>query len=344
MKKKLTIILLLCMVFSLFPSCSEEVPPTALIYVGDISIDAYEEHVLFLTESNLSASVSVETVFAAEYFAVETDENGNTHENTLEDLFDKKFSAILVRAASIEEANELLLMAKKKNIPVVFYGISPSTENLASYENAWFVCFNPALQGEVAGAVVGLANRNDLIPDKNENLLLDTVFLYSEENETQKTQVDFTTRSIEDTGLFINSLMHISAEADANYLETAFAEHGNTIETFICVNDAYIIATVQYLLEAEPSFYETNQFVIAGIGNTPAVLELVSQGYVLGVSFCNPVTLANALSSLTTNIALQQNITSGTTYKLDANRTLYLPIEAVTIQNVEVAMQAYNKG
>lgn len=343
MKKKLTLILLFCMIFSLFPSCSEDTPPTALIYIGDISMNAYEEHVLFLTEENLSATVSVETVFATEYFAVETDESGTTHENTLDDLFDKKFSALLVRAASVEEADELLTMAKKKNIPVVFYGVSPSSEKLSSYENAWFVCFNPALQGEVAGAVVGMANRNGFIPDKNENLLLDTVFLYSEENETQKTQVDFTARSIEDTGLFINSLMHVSAEGDANYLETAFTEHGNTIETFICVNDAYIIETVHYLLETEPDFYEDNQFVVAGIGNTPEVLKLISQGYVLGVAFCNPVTLADALSSLTTNVALQQNITSGTTYKLSADRILYLPVEAVTMQNVENAMQTYNK-
>lgn len=343
MKKKLTLILLLCMIFSLFPSCSEDVPPTALIYVGDISMNAYEEHVLFLTETSLLADISVETIFASEYLAVETDESGKTTSNTLEDLFDKKFSSLLVRASTTEEANEILALAKKKNIPVVFYGVSPGSEQLTAYENAWYVCFSPALQGEIAGAIVGISNRNALIPDKNENLLLDTVFLYSAENETEKTQIDFAIHSIEDTGLFINSLMHISAGADANYLETVYTEHGNTIETFICVNDVYIVSTVQYLLEVSPTFYEDSQFTITGIGNTPEVLELVSQGYVLGVAFCNPVTLANALSTLTMNTTLQLNITSGTSYKLDANRILYLPVEAVTIQNVERALQTYNK-
>ena len=331
MKKPLSIFCIIVLMLFTLSSCSQANKPASIfLYVGDIESSAYEDRIIenIQFDCAVSSNTCELTIF---HFS------DLTEGLTLETLLAEKPDSLIVRPATIEEADEILTLAKNNNIPVIFYGISPSADAFAGYQNCWYIQFEPFLQGEVAGSIVATAYKNGVVTDVDKDLLLDIILLY--DSQTQERTASSFIRSIEDTGLFTSPLDY-STESEQAF-QNVILEQESTIEAIFCGNDAILTSTVQFLTEHEVFSEEALPFIVFGIGNSPESLNYVRQGYVLGVAFENPSTISNAIFHFAMNTAFQRNITEGTSYRLEMSRILSLPIEAVTIENVENALLSY---
>jgi len=333
MKKRVLLLCICLLIISILPSCNEKDKQVSIyIYIGNIVENSYDNQII--TNITFAATMSPTPITVSIFnFSDFSDEN------LIDDFMNEKPDSLIVRASSTEEANTLLNLAKKENIPVIFYGISPSEEIFSSYQNCWYIQYNPALLGEVSGTVIANAYRDESLVDKDDDLLLDIAFISEEGLFPFRIINNSCIHSIEDTGLFTSPLYYSPNNPSA--LESGLVEYADYIEAIFFTNEIYAIETLTFLIENEIFTEGEIPYTLFSVGRGPEILEHVSQGYIYGIAFENPSIMSGAVYSFSVNAAYQRNVTENTSFRLGANRVLSLPVEAVTIENVDIALSTY---
>ena len=260
------------------------------------------------------------------------------------ELIEARPGVLVAKAADQTQADEIIRLAKKENVPVLFYGTAPSAKAMAGYDNCWFVGFDPRLEGETAGALLAQSYQDGAVADKNADLLLDTVLLQSSADPAPSVVfTEITARSIEDTGLFLTILGTYGQDSEpAQAAQAAYDAHGATVEAYLCADDALALAAVS-CLNAQKTYFvpEGESCAIVCAGGGPDALEAVAAGQITGIAFRDPGTVAGALEAMCSNALARVHITEGTSFRLEKDRTLYLAVTPVTVENITEALAAY---
>lgn len=123
-------------------------------------------------------------------------------------------------------------------------------------------------------------------------------------------------------------------------MDAWLAKHGEGIEFVVANNDAMALGAVNSL-KANGYFSGDKFMPVVGVDAIPDALSQIEAGTMVGSVLNDAANQGKATIDLALNVAQGNDPLAGTEWKLDDNKAVRVPYLPVTLDNIQVAKDAY---
>ncbi len=212
-----------------------------------------------------------------------------------------------------DTAAEMTQIARKKDLPLLFYGTKPNDEILNSWDKIRFVGAGPKEKGVALGEIALKLWDNDSALDKNADGVMQYILL-----DDGSGSAEFAAEVIEQAGVKTSILaqrLEVKEPSEAaECLRDVFSSELNQPEMLICVGDAAVTGAV---MAVQGEGFENGDIPIAAWGESAVMKKLADSGVVAGVGIPDSETEAAILLSMTANAAQQRDMLDGLSVDYD---------------------------
>ena len=337
-------IILFFVLMVLFISCSEEnAEKDKQVRLG-ITIYSYNDNFLSFMRRNIESMLTGKASFI-----MNDSENDQAKQyDQIDAAIQRKVDALAINLVDPMSANMVIDKAKKAGIPVIFFNIEPRLEHIMSYDKVWYVGTRSKESGDIQGEMVLKAWQSNPKWDKNgdgkiQYLLLKGLAGHPDtEGRTERIKAILT-----ENGIDLEELDEQTANWDIlqaqNIANTWIKKYGDNIEFIFSNNDSMALGALKSIQAQGYNIGDENKFIpIVGVDAIPEVIEEIRKGAILGTVLQSPKDQAKAVVDMVLNAASGKDVLEGTDYKLDDVKAVRVPYKAITKENIEDALEAYN--
>lgn len=337
-------IILFFVLMVLFISCSEEnAEKDKQVRLG-ITIYSYNDNFLSFMRRNIESMLTGKASFI-----MNDSENDQAKQyDQIDAAIQREVDALAINLVDPMSANMVIDKAKKAGIPVIFFNIEPRLEHIMSYDKVWYVGTRSKESGDIQGEMVLKAWRSNPKWDKNgdgkiQYLLLKGLAGHPDtEGRTERIKSILT-----ENGVDLEELDEQTANWDIlqaqNIANTWIKKYGDNIEFIFSNNDSMALGALKSIQAQGYNIGDENKFIpIVGVDAIPEVIEEIRKGAILGTVLQSPKDQAKAVVDMVLNAASGKDVLEGTDYKLDDVKAVRVPYKAITKENIEDALEAYN--
>lgn len=331
MKKLLTILLAVAMVFT-FVACNSGTSNTN--NTGDSGSAKGEVSVFYYTFSDTyisSVRSAMDNILKTSGVTFnDYDANGNqtTQTEQVQTAISKGASALIVNVVdtgSNDAAQNIIDLAKAKNIPVIFFNRSVDESVVSSYDKCVFVGTDYEMAGHMQGEMIGqylVDNFKDV--DLNGDGEISYVMFKGQEGNMEaiaRTQfgVEDANKVLEENKLpdlkfydASNKNLYLvdqdglwSSAAATNYMSTILAQYSeankNMVELVIANNDEMALGAVSALQSAGYNTDGGKVIPVFGVDATDAAKDAIGKGAMTGTIKQDAEGMANTITTILTN-------------------------------------------
>ena len=337
-------IILFFVLMVLFISCSEEnAEKDKQVRLG-ITIYSYNDNFLSFMRRNIESMLTGKASFI-----MNDSENDQAKQyDQIDAAIQREVDALAINLVDPMSANMVIDKAKKAGIPVIFFNIEPRLEHIMSYDKVWYVGTRSKESGDIQGEMVLKAWQSNPKWDKNgdgkiQYLLLKGLAGHPDtEGRTERIKAILT-----ENGVDLEELDEQTANWDIlqaqNIANTWIKKYGDNIEFIFSNNDSMALGALKSIQAQGYNIGDENKFIpIVGVDAIPEVIEEIRKGAILGTVLQSPKDQAKAVVDMVLNAASGKDVLEGTDYKLDDVKAVRVPYKAITKENIEDALEAYN--
>ena len=327
-----------------FIGCSEEnAEKDKQVRLG-ITIYSYNDNFLSFMRRNIESMLTGKASFI-----MNDSENDQAKQyDQIDAAIQRKVDALAINLVDPMSANMVIDKAKKAGIPVIFFNIEPRLEHIMSYDKVWYVGTRSKESGDIQGEMVLKAWQSNPKWDKNgdgkiQYLLLKGLAGHPDtEGRTERIKAILT-----ENGVDLEELDEQTANWDIlqaqNIANTWIKKYGDNIEFIFSNNDSMALGALKSIQAQGYNIGDENKFIpIVGVDAIPEVIEEIRKGAILGTVLQSPKDQAKAVVDMVLNAASGKDVLEGTDYKLDDVKAVRVPYKAITKENIEDALEAYN--
>ena len=327
-----------------FIGCSEEnAEKDKQVRLG-ITIYSYNDNFLSFMRRNIESMLTGKASFI-----MNDSENDQAKQyDQIDAAIQREVDALAINLVDPMSANMVIDKAKKAGIPVIFFNIEPRLEHIMSYDKVWYVGTRSKESGDIQGEMVLKAWQSNPKWDKNgdgkiQYLLLKGLAGHPDtEGRTERIKAILT-----ENGVDLEELDEQTANWDIlqaqNIANTWIKKYGDNIEFIFSNNDSMALGALKSIQAQGYNIGDENKFIpIVGVDAIPEVIEEIRKGAILGTVLQSPKDQAKAVVDMVLNAASGKDVLEGTDYKLDDVKAVRVPYKAITKENIEDALEAYN--
>lgn len=347
MKKFLAMLMGLMLVFSL-AACNSPAPDSSsggeesgdLPKIG-VTIYRFDDNFMSFVRRAIETNASGK----AELILNDSQNNQATQNEQVDLMISRGVNALAINLVDPQAAASIISKAQAANLPVIFFNKEPNFADLNSYDKAWYVGTASAEAGIMQGQLVADAWLANPDWDKNGDGKIQYVLLKGEpghpdaEARTQYVIEEIRSRGIEVEELELQTGMWDSIRGK-ELMDAWLAKHGDNIEFVIANNDAMALGAIQSL-RAEGYFTGDKFMPVVGVDAIPDALEQIKEGIMLGTVLNDARNQGAATFELALNAARGLDPLTDTQWVLDENKAVRVPYVPITIDNIQVAEEAY---
>lgn len=337
-------IILFSALMVLFVGCSEDnAEKDEQVRLG-ITIYSYSDNFLSFMRRNIESMLTGKASFI-----MNDSENDQVKQyDQIDAYIQRKVDALAINLVDPMSANMVIDKAKKVGIPVIFFNIEPRLEHIMSYDKVWYVGTRSKESGDIQGDMVLKAWLSNPKWDKNgdgkiQYLLLRGLAGHPDaEGRTERIKGVLT-----ENGIGLEELDEQTANWDIlqaqNIVNTWIKKYGDSIEFIFSNNDSMALGALKSIQAQGYNIGDDNKFIpIVGVDAIPEVIEEIRKGAILGTVLQSPKDQARAVVDMVLNVASGKDVLEGTDYKLDDVKAVRVPYKAITKENINDALEAYN--
>lgn len=337
-------IILFFVLMVLFVGCSEDnAEKDEQVRLG-ITIYSYSDNFLSFMRRNIESMLTGKASFI-----MNDSENDQAKQyDQIDAYIQRKVDALAINLVDPMSANMVIDKAKKVGIPVIFFNIEPRLEHIMSYDKVWYVGTRSKESGDIQGDMVLKAWLSNPKWDKNgdgkiQYLLLRGLAGHPDaEGRTERIKGVLT-----ENGIGLEELDEQTANWDIlqaqNIANTWIKKYGDSIEFIFSNNDSMALGALKSIQAQGYNIGDENKFIpIVGVDAIPEVIEEIRKGAILGTVLQSPKDQARAVVDMVLNVASGKDVLEGTDYKLDDVKAVRVPYKAITKENINDALEAYN--
>lgn len=337
-------IILFSALMVLFVGCSEDnAEKDEQVRLG-ITIYSYSDNFLSFMRRNIESMLTGKASFI-----MNDSENDQVKQyDQIDAYIQRKVDALAINLVDPMSANMVIDKAKKVGIPVIFFNIEPRLEHIMSYDKVWYVGTRSKESGDIQGDMVLKAWLSNPKWDKNgdgkiQYLLLRGLAGHPDaEGRTERIKGVLT-----ENGIGLEELDEQTANWDIlqaqNIVNTWIKKYGDSIEFIFSNNDSMALGALKSIQAQGYNIGDENKFIpIVGVDAIPEVIEEIRKGAILGTVLQSPKDQARAVVDMVLNVASGKDVLEGTDYKLDDVKAVRVPYKAITKENINDALEAYN--
>ena len=309
-----------------------------------ITIYSYNDNFLSFMRRNIESMLTGKASFI-----MNDSENDQAKQyDQIDAAIQRKVDALAINLVDPMSANVVIDKAKASGIPVIFFNIEPRLEHIMSYDKVWYVGTRSRESGDIQGEMVLNAWISNPKWDKNgdgkiQYLLLRGLAGHPDtEGRTERIKAVLT-----NNGIVLEQLDEQTANWDIlqaqNIANTWIKKFGDSIEFIFSNNDSMALGALKSIQAQGYNIGNENKFIpIVGVDAIPEVIEEIRKGSILGTVLQSPKDQAKAVVDMVLNVASGKDVLDGTDYTLDDVKAVRVPYKAITKDNIEDALEAYN--
>ena len=309
-----------------------------------ITIYSYNDNFLSFMRRNIESMLTGKASFI-----MNDSENDQAKQyDQIDAAIQRKVDALAINLVDPMSANVVIDKAKASGIPVIFFNIEPRLEHIMSYDKVWYVGTRSRESGDIQGEMVLNAWISNPKWDKNgdgkiQYLLLRGLAGHPDtEGRTERIKAVLT-----NNGIVLEQLDEQTANWDIlqaqNIANTWIKKFGDSIEFIFSNNDSMALGALKSIQAQGYNIGDENKFIpIVGVDAIPEVIEEIRKGSILGTVLQSPKDQAKAVVDMVLNVASGKDVLDGTDYTLDDVKAVRVPYKAITKNNIEDALEAYN--
>ena len=333
MKKRISLILALVLLLACFSSCAAK--KTADVHVFYYT---YSDTYISTVRSALDKLLRAENIQFQDYDSNNSQTTQTEQVQTAITKGAKLLVVNIVTTGSDDAASGIVALAKKADIPVIFFNREVSDDVVNSYEKCIFIGTDAAEAGYLQGDMIGdyLVKNYDKVDLNGDGEISYVMFMgekgnneaiyrteYSVENANKKLEaagkpaLRFYDSSNPDKYL-LDREGKWSAQAANDYMTTILASYStannNMVELVICNNDGMAEGAISALAAAGYNIGGNSTTIpVFGVDATSAAKELISAGKMAGTIKQDNEGMARALLHTAKNGISGGNLLSGVT-------------------------------
>lgn len=336
-KKKLLKIGLCCLGVLFLSSCGKKAAvESTRIYVG---VSCYDQSDIFVKELTTRFEEEIKDIGDAEKLSTivtirDAADSPRQQNSQVQELIDAGCNILCINLVERTDTSEIIELAKKNNVPVIFFNREPVAEDLKQWDKLYYVGADAKESGTMQGELAAEAILNNPQIDRNGDGVIQYVVLEGEPGHQDAIiRTEEAINTLKNKGIKLEKLGHGIANWNraqaANRMEQLIGEHQNKIELVLSNNDDMALGGIDAYAKLNRTAASTPIFF--GVDGTAAGLQAVQEGTLAGTVYNNKDQQAKAMAELATALVTGQSTSS---FPFKNGKTLYLPYAKVTQENI----------
>lgn len=352
-KPKHKVFIILTLIFTLITtSCAlwtedepEEMKVAVLNYTSDdIFINTVNEKLLasFRQREEYLASEGIDLQIYVDTFSANSSQITQTQQ--VERLVQQNYDVLLVNIVDRTRASQIIELSRSNDIPVIFFNREPVSEDLDTWNNAYYIGTSARNEGKLQGEIlVELLDENFEEVDKNNDGIIQYLLIEGEVGHQDAIlRSDVSVETVNNAGYQTEMLDRENADwlfSRAYSMMSAWIdEFPEEVEVIISNNDDMAVGAIKALEDSDNDYYRESAPIILGMDATPDGLAAIKSGKMYGTVVNDAVNIASTLVDLA--IYLAEDITIANEI-LDNNNDdiVRIPNRIVTAENIEEELE-----
>lgn len=206
-----------------------------------------------------------------------------TQDMQLEYLIDQECDVIAVNPVDTWSTSKIIRRAKEENIPLIFFNREPSDEDIALWDQVYYVGSDGKNLGKMQGEMLIEAFcKEDLHVDKNKDGTLQYILVEGEEGHSDSVRRTDAMHNAVKEELSMEQISSIFAQWNRNVAKEAFLHMNNETlsicEAVICNNDDMALGVLDAINEKQIH----SMPVVVGINGSKEALREIEKGTLYG--------------------------------------------------------------
>lgn len=287
-------------------------------FIGEL-IDCFKEEMDQLQSDELKTTVTVRDAAGSQ----------RTQNDQVKELIGAGCNVLCVNLVERADPSEIIDIAKKNNVPIIFFNREPVAEDLMQWEELYYVGADAKQSGVMQGELAAdLVEKNSRI-DRNKDGKIQYVVLEGEPGHQDSIiRTENAVNTLKNHGVRLEKLSYGIANwnrAQAqNRMTQIIGQYRNQIELVLANNDDMALGAIDAYEKA--NFTESTKPVFLGIDGIENGLKAVVDSKMAGTVYNDKEGQAEAMAKLAGDLI------SG---KKREEKYIYLPYSKVTSENVE---------
>ena len=298
-----------------------------------IGVSVYDSYDTFISELMKEFNTDVADTGDITVEVYNASGSQQTQNKQMENMIEKGCDVICINLVDRTSPKKIIDLAKKNNIPVIFFNRELVEEDLSQWEELYYVGADAAQSGVMEGQVAASAFA-DGTADKNGDGVIQYIVLEGEAGHQDA--VVRTERSVDtliEEGYEVDKIASAIANWSRSQAQTRMAgfleTYGNSIELVLGNNDDMALGAIDALKAA--GIPRAAWPVIVGIDGTTAGLQAVVNGEMIGTVYNDKKGQAKAMADLAIALARGESLDH---LNLKNDKYIRLPYQIITIDNV----------
>ncbi len=256
-------------------------------------------------------------------------------DEVVEEMIDAGCDVLCVDLVDRTEPSRIIEMAKKENIPVIFFNREPVQQDLMQWDKLYYVGGDAKQSGVMQGEIAADVIHSDKSIDRNGDGKIQYVLLEGEAGHQDAIiRTDSAVKTLMENRIRLEKLSYQFADWNCaqaeNKMTQLIHQYGDAIELVLSNNDEMAIGAVDaydnlnYDRERRP--------VIFGIDGLDYVLTAVEQGTIQGTVYNDKEGQAEQIANIAKDLFWGNSLTQ---YQFEDERYIFLPYQKVDASNVE---------
>ena len=238
--------------------------------------------------SYVRREIESEAKTAGVTISVQDGQGDQSKVNDIQDLFlTQGYNSLALNMVEPTAANVIIQKVSAKKVPVVFFNREPDAADMAKYPLAYYVGAKAQASGTMEGEMIAAYWKAHPEADKNKDGVLQYVMLIGDPANTDaKYRTEFSIKAVTDAGIKVEMLAEDTAmwnRGDAqNKMQAWLSKFGDKIEVVFANNDDMALGAIEALKGAGYFGAGKKYIPVVGVDATPAGLDALKQGTLLG--------------------------------------------------------------
>lgn len=335
-KKRLLLLLCILLVIGLCGCDGRQEESKKSIKIGVTLYDRYDTFIAQLMESFISYTQEREgetgVVINVEIYDASGDQT--TQNRQVETLLNNGCDVICVNLVDRTEPTVIIDMAKRMDVPIVFFNRELVEEDLERWDKLYYVGAPANESGTMEGQLAVEYFNSNPEADKNQDGVIQYVIMEGEAGHQDSiVRTEFSIQAITAAGYEVEKLASAIANWNRAQAQTKMGqmikEYGDRVELIVANNDDMALGTIDALKAAQ--IPRDSWPVIVGVDGTDEGLEAVEQGEMLGTVYNDKEGQAKGMVNLAYSLAIHSDLTY---LKLEDGKYMRLPYAKVTKEDI----------
>lgn len=307
------------------------------VYVG---VSCYDNSDVFVKELTSQLQEDLKTIGEKKHISTlmtlrDAANSSRKQNQQVQELIDAGCNVLCINLVERTDPSKIIELAKKNDIPVIFFNREPVPEDLKQWEKLYYVGADAKESGRMQGELAAEAIFKNTQIDRNQDGIIQYVVLEGEPGHQDAIiRTEEAINTLKSKGIKLEKLGHgianwNRAQAE-NRMQQLISKYQNKIELVLSNNDDMALGAIDAYTKLNQTAASTPIFF--GVDGTTAGLQAIKEGTLAGTVYNNHKAQAETMARLATALATDESLK---TFSFKNQRALYLPYDKITIENVK---------